>query len=117
MKTLTISKRKPAGSEATHETGAYHGNPEEEVLQRMRRLETRVSNLLRCVGMLPSCNPPDPLKGRAVYDEGVVYVTSPDVSLAEVSAAAVRGADGRSRTVLIVLNNQPWGELVVRGKP
>jgi hypothetical protein len=101
----------------THESGAYSGDPNVEILERMRRLETRVTNSMRGVGLMPSARTHDPLNGVAALQDGVIYVTSPEVSLAEVSKLAVRSATlGRDTTFSIVLCNQPWGAIVVRGE-
>lgn len=103
-------------SNATHETGAYQGDPQEETLQRMRRLETRVSNLLRSIGMTPGSNPPDALAGRAFYEDGVVYATSGDVTIGELLVVATRGHNGKSGVVKVILHNQLVGALNVHGK-
>ena len=85
---------------------------QQEVLERMRRVETRVTNLLRAIGMVPGAPVPDPQRGVAVYKDGVVHVTAPTVTMADVSVAAVRGSE-KGGEVPIVLNNQLWGVIDV----
>lgn len=104
------------GERATHETGAYDGDPNVETLQRVRRVETRVTNLLRSIGMTPGSNPPDPAAGRAIYEDGAVYVTSGDVPISEIMVAATRGNCGKSGVVKVILHNQLVGAVNVHGK-
>lgn len=84
----------------------------EELLERVRRLETRNTNLLRAIGMVPGAPVPDPQRGVAMYKDGVVHVTAPTVTMADVSVAAVRGSE-KGGAVPIVLNNQLWGVIDV----
>ena len=88
----------------------------DEMLQRCRRMETRVTNLLRAIGLSPGATIPDPSRGTALYRDGKVHVSSPEVTLADVAVAAVRGTKGNTSTVQIVLCNQPWGHIHVTGK-
>lgn len=100
----------------THETGAYDGDPLQEILHRMRRVETRVTNFMRANGQVPGCNPHDPLPGAAVYDNGQVYVTRADVTLADILTVAVLGSSGKSGVVNVILHNQLVGVVNVQGK-
>jgi hypothetical protein len=89
----------------------------------MVRLETRVSNALRCIGIVPGSTPADTTTGRAVYDsegpQGIpaVYVTTPEVTIGEILACATRGGNGSSTDVTVVLMNQIVGVFRVHGKP
>lgn len=100
-----------------------HHESNDELTRRMVRLETRVSNALRCVGIVPGATPADATTGRAIYDvEGpqglpAVYVTTPEVTIGEVLACATRGGNGSSTDVTVVLCNQVVGVLRVHGKP
>lgn len=101
----------------------HHESDEDTVLRRMVRLETRVSNALRSIGIVPGATPGDTTTGRAVYDaEGLqglptVHVTTPDVTIGEILACATRGGNGSSQDVRVVLLNQLVGVLRVHGKP
>lgn len=92
-------------------------------LKRMIRLETRVSNLLRCMGMVPGSSPADADTGRAMYQADgyngspMVYATTPSVTLGEVLACATRGGNGATQDVRLVLLNQLVGVIRVHGKP
>lgn len=115
MKPLNPPSHRPNPARKSHETGAYQGDPNVEVLERVRRLETRVTNAMRSVGLMPGASPPDPLRGTAVYADGAVHVSSPNVPLGEVAKAAVRGADRHTNVVQIILCNQLWGSLRIHG--
>lgn len=99
----------------THETGAYSGDALVETVERMRRLETRVTNTMRALGLLPGAHTPDPLRGTAIYQDGAVHVSSPNVPLGEVARAALLGTDGKTQVVNIILCNQLWGALHIHG--
>lgn len=93
-----------------------HGGPVDEMTQRCRRIETRVTNLLRAIGMSPGCTIPDPKRGAAVHHDGAIHVSSPEVSLAEVAVAAVRANKNKAGVMPVMLCNQPWGHIYINGK-
>lgn len=95
----------------TFENGAYQKSELIEALERMRRLETRVTNVMRSVGLMPGVHTPPPLEGSAIYKDGTVHVSSPSVTLGEVAKAAVLGCDSDVQEVQVILCNQPWGAL------
>jgi len=92
------------------------GGPVEEMTQRCRRIETRVTNMLRAIGMSPGCTIPDPKRGTAVCHDGAVHVSSPEVTLAEVAVAAVRGNQNKPGVMPVIVCNQPWGHVYINGK-
>ncbi len=108
--------------ERTYREGGYNGDILEEIYKRLVRVETRLSNVLKIHGVMPSAKPPM-LTQKAVYqgaatqgEPATVYVTGLDVTLAEVALAAVRGQpEGAGGTVRIVIGNQLLGELFVHG--
>jgi len=88
---------------------------------RMVRVETRVSNALRCMGIVPGATPADVGTGRAIYDADgpggpCVYVTTPTVSIGEILAVATRGGGGSSAEVPVLLANRVVGILRIHGK-
>lgn len=93
-----------------------HGGPVDEMTQRCRRIETRVTNLLRAIGMSPGCTIPDPKRGTAIHHDGAIHVSSPEVSLAEVAVAAVRANKNKAGVMPVMLCNQPWGHVYINGK-
>lgn len=119
-------KPRPRGADATAQTGAYGGDENREMLERMRRLETRVTNTLRSLGVMPNAHAPDGRNGVVTYSDSwegdvqvrYLHVSSPNVAIAEISRVAVLHAPhGCDTTMHIVLCNQPWGQMVVRGQP
>lgn len=109
---------KPGAPSRNYENGGYGGNPQTELLERTRRVETRLTNLIRTLGLHPGRSTPDPMKARVLHDDGVLYVSSPSVTMAEIGhAAAVAASADSDTTFIIVLCNQPWGEITVPGSP
>lgn len=119
----TKHQHRPA--DTTWETGGYDGSPMKEVLERMRRLETRVTNTMRATGLVPHAHAPDARQGTVTYSEEALagqihrtlHVSSPNVAIAEISRVAVNNAPRGCDTLMhIVLCNQPWGQMVVHGE-
>jgi hypothetical protein len=109
---------KPGAPGRGYETGGYGGNPQTESLERIRRVETRLTNLIRTLGLHPGRSTPDPMKPRVLHADGVLYVSSQMVTMAEIGLAAAVAASADSDTTFkIVLCNQPWGEITVPGSP
>lgn len=109
---------KPGAPGRGYESGGYGGNPQTELLERTRRVETRLTNLIRSMGLHPGRSTPDPMKPRVLHADGVLYVSGPFVTMAEVGHAAATAASADSDTTFkIVLCNQPWGEITVPGSP
>lgn len=100
----------------THETGAYKGDPQVEVLERVRRIETRMTAVLRAMGVTPGARLPASVRSRAIYHDGAVYCTSNSVTLGEVASAAVLGCKGESVNVPIFLGDLRLGSIDVNGK-
>lgn len=123
---MLTPKPRPRGAEATAQGGAYGSDENRETLERMRRLETRVTNTLRSLGVMPNAHAPDARNGVVTYTDALengervryLHVSSPNVAIAEISRVAVMHAPhGCDTTMHIVLCNQPWGQMVVRGQP
>ncbi|WP_055128567.1 hypothetical protein [Pseudomonas mediterranea] len=91
----------------------YGGDPLVEVVQRMRRVETRVTNMCRSLGLLPMTNSPNPMSPWVVCQGNTLYVSSPAATIGEISHAAVQGCGHIGGTFQIVLLNQPWGSITV----
>lgn len=103
-------------SDHTHEDGAYQGDPIAEILQRIRRTETRVTNFMRANGQVPGCNPKQPRPSKVFYAEGEVHVTRADATLADILTVAVLGSSGKSGEVNVILHNQLVAVVHVQGK-
>lgn len=101
---------------ATHENGAYDGDASKELLQRMRRVEIRCTNALRTMGIIPGGDSPDPMPARAIYRDGCVYATGPEVTLGEIMREAARNAGATGGDARVVLFNQVVGTVRVLGK-
>jgi len=86
-----------------------------EILDRMKRVEIRTTNMMRALGLLPIVEPPSAGDPVAVYQKGKVYVNSPNVSLAEVGRVAVLGVGSKGGTVEIVMLNHKWGAITIQG--
>lgn len=97
----------------THENA---GEAVEEILQRMRRLETRVTNVMRSVGLMPTAKAFDPEKSGVHLEGRVIHINDLNTPIAAISQVAVVNATpGIDTTFQIVLLNQAWGEITVRG--
>ena len=85
-----------------------------DVVRRIRRLETRATNALRYVGLVPGLDVPKPLASRVLYDQarGELVVTGVDVPLWQIADAAVRS--GHPGDLPIVVNNHLWGVIHVQ---
>lgn len=100
----------------TFEDGSYDGKAQTEILQRLRRMETRLTNFMRATGMVPGTNPFEPNPPTVIFDRGSVYVTRADVTLADILTAAAIGSSGKSGAVNVILHNQLVGVVNVQGK-
>lgn len=100
----------------THKTGAYQGDPQVEILERIRRMETRITAALRSMGVTPGAKLPASTRSQAIYHDGAVYCTSNSVTLGEVASAAVLGCKGESVSVPIYLGDLRVGSIDVHGK-
>lgn len=87
-----------------------------EILDRMKRVEIRTTNMMRALGLLPIVEPPSAGEPAAVYQKGIVYVSNPNISLAEISRVAVLGVGAKGGTVEIVVLNHKWGEITIHGQ-
>lgn len=87
-----------------------------ELLDRMKRVEIRTTNMMRSVGLLPIVEPPSAGDPKALYEKGTVYVTNPNITLAEISRVAVLGVGAKGGTVKIVVLNHKWGEITIHGQ-
>jgi len=97
----------------THEIQNLAAVP--EILDRMKRVEIRTTNMMRSLGLLPIVEPPSAGEPVAVYEKGTVYVTNPHITLAEISRVAVLGVGSKGGTVEIVVLNHKWGEITIHG--
>lgn len=100
-------------STETHDKGAYGGDPIEEILARVRRVETRSTNMMRSLGLLPMTNSPNPISPYVHNVDGRIFVSSPKATIADISHAAVQGCGHIGGTFEIVLLNQVWGSITV----
>lgn len=91
----------------------YNGDPQTEILERIRRLETRSTNMMRSLGMLPMTNSPNPVSPWVINKDGVIYVSSPKAMIGDISHAAVQSCGHIGGTFQIVLLNQVWGSITV----
>lgn len=106
----------PRNAAHTHANGAYGGDPQVELLSRMRRMETRLMNLSRSMGMLPGMHQPDPRNPVAVVNGNDIIVTSPSVSIGDILATGVIALDGKTAWMNVVLMNQTVATVLIQGR-
>lgn len=93
-----------------HETGAYGGDRDQEILERLRRMETRGNAFYRHMGHNPKRK--DRVRDAAVVvDRGRVEVTGADITLGEISNAA--NAARLTGSVPVYVNGNYWGYIDV----
>jgi hypothetical protein len=80
--------------------------------RRLVRIETRLTNALRRLGLHPGHEPGPTPAGRAIVDsDGNVVVTGPDVTVGEIAEVAVLAGGHGERKILF--HNQVWGTVTV----
>jgi len=80
--------------------------------RRLVRIETRLTNALRRLGLHPGHEPGPTPAGRAIVDsDGNVVVTGPDVTVGEIAEVAVLAGGHGERKILF--HNQVWGTVSV----
>lgn len=84
----------------------------ERAERRLVRVEARLTNALRRLGLHPGHEPGPAPAGRAIVDsEGNVVVTGPDVTVGEIAEVAVLAGGHGERKILF--HNQVWGTVTV----
>lgn len=84
----------------------------ERAERRLVRVETRLTNALRRLGLHPGHEPGPTPAGRAIVDsDGNVVVTGPDVTVGEIAEAVVLAGGHGERKILF--HNQVWGTVSV----
>lgn len=83
----------------------------EQMNRRMVRVETRATNALRFLGLIPGSPVRDPGLGQVIPKDGKLYASSVNVPIALVAEAAVLA--GYTGDVPIIVNNCPWGTITI----
>lgn len=94
-----------------HETGAYSGDRNQEILERLRRMETRGNAFYRHMGHNPKRKERDRDATVVVVGRDRVEVTGADVTIGEISNAA--NAARLTGSVPVYVNGNYWGNIDV----
>lgn len=94
----------------TAAAGGYGGDPLQEAVRRLTRIETRVTALGRMLGYRPGDETPQPGVEVRVAD-GVIYVSSVAATVGQIMAAASRERHG---LYTVVVCGQDWGTIEVK---
>lgn len=96
---------------AGYEHGAYKGDPTQELVERMRRLEVRNNKFMRHMGFNPVQQSDVPRVDRVLIDGRDIICSSPNVSLGDISSAA--HAARVSGVCRVFIGSNYWGEVTV----
>ena len=105
-----IRSRTMTDNATTHETGAYEGSPNKELMDRIRRMETRANAFYRRAGYVPNEVTPERTV-LCIAKDGALHATGFDITIGEINVAAQRA---RLRgTVALYVGGVYWGEVRV----
>lgn len=72
----------------TYKEGNYGGDPQQELLDRLRRFETRVTKFMRWNGFNPTSDPAVEASSTCHVAGGDVHCDNPHVTLGQISSVA-----------------------------
>jgi hypothetical protein len=82
-------------------------NLERDVVRRLVRVETRLSQALRCLGIRPGQLDPSMAPSTVTIRDGQLIVSGADVNVGDIALAAI--VAGLKGPVPIIVANLPWG--------
>jgi hypothetical protein len=94
-----------------YEDGKYGGDPIQEIVERVRRSETRMNQFMRWMNFAPNRGWSQELKTRVVIHEGEILCSGPEVTFGEMTAAA--NAAALRGVIKVYVGSNYWGNIHV----